>query len=97
MHVQDECANDEYLFDLDHFVQLANEPSSDIDGSKLPAFPAPSQDSADSDLHLVIDARTQGMCSCPKRNPCITGCVSDLLLKVCMHTWLAQDVHALPG
>lgn len=45
---------------MDHFVQLAEEPSSDIDESKLPAFPASEQEGGESDLHLVIDARIQG-------------------------------------
>lgn len=60
VHMQDACQNDEYLFDLDHFVQLANEPSSDVDPQQLPPLPPSHQADADDDLHLVIDARTQG-------------------------------------
>ena len=65
--LQDHSSNDEYLFDLDHFVSMAAEPSSDIDPNKLPPLPqsmAPHQ--SDGDVHLVIDARLQG-----RFNPCV--------------------------
>lgn len=60
--VQEQSSNDEYLFDLDHFVQLANEPSDELDRTKLPPLPPTQPSGSDSQPHLVIDARTEGVC-----------------------------------
>lgn len=69
--VQDNSSNDEYLFDLDHFVSMAAEPSSDVDPNKLPPLPnATSPHQSDSDVHLVLDARCQG-----RLNLCVCMCV----------------------
>ena len=59
--LQDQTGNDEYLFDLDHFVSMAREPASDVDPSKLPRMP---HSSDGQDVHLVLDARLQGVCFC---------------------------------
>ncbi|KAL0021355.1 hypothetical protein WJX77_007695 [Trebouxia sp. C0004] len=57
----DQSSNDEYLFDLDHFVSIAGEPSSDVDPAKLPPLPKlGDSEEADTDVHLVLDARLQG-------------------------------------
>ncbi len=66
LHVlQDQSSNDECLFDLDHFVSMAGEPSSDVDPDKLPPLPKlGDSDEADTDVHLVLDARLQGALSC---------------------------------
>lgn len=62
--LQDKSSNDEYLFDLDHFVSMAGEPSSDVDPDKLPPLPKlGDSDEADTDVHLVLDARLQGALS----------------------------------
>ena len=61
MHLQDQSSNDEYLFDLDHFVSMAAEPSSDVDPRKLPPLPKPTHgNQTESEVHLVLDARLQG-------------------------------------
>ena len=67
VRLQDQSGNDEYLFDLDHFVSMAAEPSSDVDPNKLPPLPqAMPPHQSDSDVHLVLDARLQG-----RFNPCV--------------------------
>lgn len=59
--LQDQSSNDEYLFDLDHFVSMAAEPSSDVDPKKLPPLPqATYRNQTESEVHLVLDARLQG-------------------------------------
>ena len=59
--LQDQSSNDEYLFDLDHFVSMAGEPSSDVDPAKLPPLPmSTGSNDANTDVHLVLDARLQG-------------------------------------
>jgi len=63
--LQDQSSNDEYLFDLDHFVSMAGEPSSDVDPDKLPPLPKlADSDEPDTDVHLVLDARLQGALLC---------------------------------
>ncbi|KAL3157789.1 hypothetical protein ABBQ32_012213 [Trebouxia sp. C0010 RCD-2024] len=60
-HEADQSSNDEYLFDLDHFVSMAAEPSSDVDPKKLPPLPkAMYSNQTESEVHLVLDARVQG-------------------------------------
>ena len=60
--MQDQSSNDEYLFDLDHFVSMAGEPSSDVDPAMLPPMPwANNIQATDRDVHLVLDARLQGI------------------------------------
>lgn len=66
LDLQDQSSNDEYLFDLDHFVSMAGEPSSDVDPDKLPPLPKlADSDEPDTDVHLVLDARLQGALLCP--------------------------------
>ena len=60
--MQDQSSNDEYLFDLDHFVSMAGEPSSDVDPEKLPPLPSSSTSQGpEHNMHLVLDARLQGV------------------------------------
>ena len=73
--LQDHSSNDEYLFDLDHFVSMAAEPSSDVDPKKLPPLPKAAPGQPDSDVHLVLDARLQG-------SFCLTSASTQLLLLI---------------
>ncbi len=69
--LQDQSSNDEYLFDLDHFVSMAGEPSSDVDPKKLPPMPKiADSDETDSEVHLVLDARLQGLCCSASVSAC---------------------------
>lgn len=63
--MQDKLYQDEYLFDLDHFIQLREGVSSDVAADKLPTLPrlTEAEDGVNPDTHLVLDARTTGTAS----------------------------------